>query len=192
MKVARQLGTQSEHGDREKDGFYATPARLTADLLEKETFSGPVWECCAGMGHMSEALLAAGNEVISTDLVDRGYDKATTRIDVLLEYQLHALNVMSNPPFKLFGEIARHLLSLKPEKLVLLGKLNALSLAGHVDLWADSRFACYYVFRYGSRPSLLKDGDDKWLEAQGMLDLCWYVWKANPTTHAELRFVGKD
>jgi len=124
--------------------------------------------------------------------VDRGYEPAQSRIDLLMEYQLMAPNIFTNPPFKLFKQMAAHALSLGPRKMIFLGKLSALSRMECAELWDDPRFARYYVFRYGTRPSLLKDGDEAWLGSGGMLDLCWFVWEAGADTHGELRRIGKD
>jgi hypothetical protein len=69
---------------REKDDFYPTPPEGTQALLAVEKFDGPIWEPACGAGDMSRELAAGGYEVISTDLVDRGYGEA--RIDFLMDY----------------------------------------------------------------------------------------------------------
>jgi len=42
-------------------------------LLSVETFEGSIWEPACGDGAISKVLLAAGFDVVSTDLIDRGF-----------------------------------------------------------------------------------------------------------------------
>lgn len=53
--------------------YYATDPRAVELLLEMETFSDKIWECACGEGHISKVLKQNGYEVLSTDLIDRGY-----------------------------------------------------------------------------------------------------------------------
>ena len=53
--------------------FYPTPPEAVRALLSVETFEGSIWEPACGDGAISKVLLEAGHEVVSTDLIDRGY-----------------------------------------------------------------------------------------------------------------------
>ena len=66
----------SSHSNRERqrDDYYATEPKATELLLKEETFAPVIWECACGEGHMAKVLEAHGYQVISTDLVYRGYD----------------------------------------------------------------------------------------------------------------------
>ena len=59
--------------DAEAHDYYATEPKAVELLLEQEKFSPQVWECACGEGHISEVLKANGYNVLSSDLVDRGY-----------------------------------------------------------------------------------------------------------------------
>ena len=59
--------------DRAKHDYYATPPEAVEELLKVEKFTKKVWECACGEGHISKVLKAHGYEVISTDLIDRGF-----------------------------------------------------------------------------------------------------------------------
>src|SRR5438874_9423105 len=85
--------------DREKDDFYPTPAPATVALLAKEQFGPSIWEPACGDGAISKVLEANGHNVVSTDLFNRGYGEA--RIDFLMEQQLLAPQIVTNPPFKM-------------------------------------------------------------------------------------------
>jgi hypothetical protein len=100
--VARRLGIATDPANREKDDYYITAPEK---LLSVEKFDGPVWEPCCGEGHISRVLLDAGYDVVSTDLVDRGYGEP--RVDFLLEWRTLAPNIVTNPPFALIEDFMR-------------------------------------------------------------------------------------
>jgi len=66
-------GIIPDKANRERDDFYPTPPAGTRALLEVESFTGPIWEPACGDGAISKVLESAGHQVISTDLIDRGY-----------------------------------------------------------------------------------------------------------------------
>lgn len=59
--------------DRQANDYYATPPLAVEMLLELENLSSHVWEPACGQGHISKVLVAHGYEVVSTDLINRGY-----------------------------------------------------------------------------------------------------------------------
>ena len=58
---------------RIKNDFYPTPSYVVEELLKREVFSGDIWECACGEGHISKVLKDNFYSVYSSDLVDRGY-----------------------------------------------------------------------------------------------------------------------
>lgn len=90
---------------REGQDFYATPAWVTEALLRHITLRGPVWEPCCGDGAMSTVLEAAGHQVISTDLMDRGF--GTPGVDFLQCRQVpgECRSIVTNPPY---GDTGSH------------------------------------------------------------------------------------
>ena len=73
-KVFTTLGS-SNHVPEEREAFdyYATDPRAVEMLLELEQFSPVIWEPACGEGHISKVLQAHDYEVISTDLIYRGF-----------------------------------------------------------------------------------------------------------------------
>ena len=73
-KVFTTLGS-SNHAleNREAFDYYATDPKAVEMLLELEQFAPVIWEPACGEGHISKVLQAHGYEVISTDLVYRGF-----------------------------------------------------------------------------------------------------------------------
>ena len=73
--IADILGCASPTNTRESDDFYATPCECTEALIAAEGDRLPpqIWEPCCGTGDISIVLQRHGREVVSTDLIDRGY-----------------------------------------------------------------------------------------------------------------------
>jgi len=108
-------------GVREKDEYYGTPAWVTDALLTAEPFFGAIWEPACGHGLIASRLAEHGHEVVATDLVNRGYGQHG--VDFLMEQRLLAPNIVTNPPFKLAREFARHAMDIGATKCALLLKL---------------------------------------------------------------------
>jgi hypothetical protein len=84
---------------REGQDFYATPTWVTEALLRHVRLRGPVWEPCCGDGAMSSVLAASGHQVVSTDLMDRGF--GTPGVDFLQcrEVPDQCRSIVTNPPY---------------------------------------------------------------------------------------------
>ena len=91
--------------DREGKDFYATPPWVTEALLQHVRFRAPIWEPCCGDGAMSSVLADHGYDVVSTDLVDRGF--GTPGVDFLLSREVPGgcRSIVTNPPY---GDTGSH------------------------------------------------------------------------------------
>ena len=69
--------TRAEHD------YYATDPRAIELLLDEEKFSNRIWECACGEGHISKVLEQKGYDVLSTDLIDRGYGTGGGGLSIL-------------------------------------------------------------------------------------------------------------
>lgn len=98
--------------DRETNDYYATEPKALELLLEKETFSPYVWECACGEGHLSKVLEAKGYNVLSTDLIDRGYGEVK---DFLTTDVKWCGDIITNPPYKYALEFVEHALDVVTE-----------------------------------------------------------------------------
>lgn len=95
--VTLGASNHSEH-DREENDYYATEPKAVDFLLDVENFEGSIWENACGEGHLSKRMIEKGLEVISTDLIDRGY--GTGNIDFFECKEALGANIITNPPFK--------------------------------------------------------------------------------------------
>lgn len=116
--------------DRAEHDFYATEPRAAELLLDEEDFEGSIWENCCGLGHISEVIKNRGYDVVSTDLIERGY--GTGGIDFFECEKALADNIITNPPYKYVTEWVLHSLELLDEgkKLALFLPLTFLESGG--------------------------------------------------------------
>jgi hypothetical protein len=94
--------------------FYPTPTWVTETLADFISIRGKsVWECACGNGRMSEALAAAGAEVFSSDIVDRGYRAFNGKFDFISSCDSPSLfdAVITNPPFGRQGRLAERFIA---------------------------------------------------------------------------------
>ena len=99
----------SNHSEEERqtDDYYATEPRAVELLLERENFSGYVWECACGGGHISDVLKQNGYSVYSSDLIDRHY-QGTVIQDFLKSNDLNTMDIITNPQYKYTKEFVQN------------------------------------------------------------------------------------
>lgn len=157
---------------RDPHDFYPTDAALTYTLLEHEKFQESIWEPACGDGAMSKVLKQwSGLPVVSTDLVRRGYGRSG--VDFLRTRRLRGLNVVTNPPFKMWQDFAQHALDLRAEKVALLGRL--LLLEGWERSLFFKRTHLTRVWVVGRAKMLPPGAVDK--GHNGMIAFAWFVWQ---------------
>lgn len=77
--------------------FYPTPPSAIRALLSVERFEGDIWEPACGDGAIGRELVAAGYDVIATDITDWGY--GYPGYDFLTLEKPFARNIVTNPPY---------------------------------------------------------------------------------------------
>lgn len=103
---------------RETNDFYATDPKAIDKLLQVWQGSGIIWECAAGMGHLSSKLKSIDYngrpffEVTASDIIirDNLLDKDITQIDFLdnkIEGNSLQSDIVTNPPYKYAEEFIR-------------------------------------------------------------------------------------
>ncbi|MTJ82833.1 MAG: hypothetical protein F8N37_17740 [Telmatospirillum sp.] len=155
---------------RPDDDFYPTPRSAIEALLRVERFDGVIWEPACGDGAISRVLEETGHQVLSTDLIDRGYGRGG--IDFLLDYTTRADSVVTNPPFRLAADFARHALTRTTGKVALLCKLNFLEGIKRKPLFEATPLRTVYVF--SERLTMHRNGETT--DRKGMIAFGWFVW----------------
>ena len=177
----RVSGVAIDRENREKDDFYPTPTDAVEALLRVEKFEGAVWECACGDGAISRILQDAGYEVVSTDLVDRGYGQPC--VDFLMEPTALAPNIVTNPPFKNVAAFLRQAMHLSTGKVAMLLRLACLEGQDRRKIYEASPLARVWVF--SRRLTIHRAGIENPESSGGMLAFAWFVWdhahKGSPT-----------
>lgn len=168
----RSAGVAIDAENREKDDFYPTPRDGIEALLAVETFTGPIWEPACGDGAISSVLAEHGYDVVSSDLVDRGY--GIPRVDFLMEWKPLAPNIITNPPFKYVEPFMRKSLDLTTGKVALLLRLACLEGKERGLIYRSTPLARVWVF--SARLQIWRNGVAD-SHASGMIAFAWFVWE---------------
>ena len=154
--------------------FYPTPEWGTRALLKYQKFQGSILEPCCGDGSMSEVLEAAGYQVVSSDIIDRGYGEQRD----FFEITGHVDNIVTNPPFNIAENILAHALEIADRKVCLLLRTAFLE--------SRSRFERFYrankpaaVLVFSERLSMYPKGAEA--TAGGTTSYAWFVWDKRVT-----------
>lgn len=105
----------SNHSKQEREtmDYYATEPKAIDLLASKFDIPHRVWECACGGGSLSQRLKERGHEVISTDIIDRGYEGFDGECDFLSRLFHPTIEgdyaIVTNPPYKFVTELANRL-----------------------------------------------------------------------------------
>lgn len=180
----RVAGVAVDKANREKDDFYPTPPEGTLALLAVESFDGPIWEPACGDGAISKVLQSAGYDVVSTDLVNRGFGEHG--VDFLMEWRPRAPNIVTNPPFKMVAPFMRQSLQLSTGKVAMLLRLACLEGRERREIFDSTPLARVWVF---SRRLSMKRGGYDGETSGGMLAFAWFVWEHGYTGKPTLGWI---
>lgn len=159
--------------DREPHDYYATPPEAVERLLEVEEFYHRILEPCCGEGHISRVLAAHGHEVVSYDLIDRGF--GIGGVDFLKLGAIQGADIITNPPYKESTKLVRHALDIQQEgrKVAMLLKIQFLEGLDRAQLFDDHPPKKIYVF--SKRIKCAKNGDFSC--GAGTICFAWYIWQ---------------
>lgn len=168
------LGATS-HSDtaRQVDDYYATEPVAVEELLKLETFSKTVIEPCCGEGHISKVLENYGHDVISFDIVDRGFGA----VQDFFEYKKNnTYDIITNPPYKYAKEFVEHALEISEvgTKIAMLLRIQFFEGSGRRELFQNNPPKTVYVS--AKRIKCAINGD---FQKTGSSAVCyaWYIWE---------------
>ena len=181
--IFKTLGASNHtEKEREEDDFYATDPVAVDLLLDYRGITMPewVWEPSCGSGCLSERLRQRGHEVVSTDLVYRGYGDGGINFFEQKEMPGRCGAIVTNPPYKFATEYVLHALDLLPE-------------GGWLCLFLKTTFAegkeryqrifgvtpPIYVLQCSERVLCAKNAEFDRMEAAGgsAVSYAWWVWQ---------------
>ena len=168
----------SNHTDekRQQHDYYATDPKATELLLAEERFSPLIWECACGEGHISKVLEKHGFDVMSTDLIYRGFGDPKP-LD-FLEYSIEDFDgdIITNPPYKYALEFVEKALDCVHDgnKVAMFLKIQFLEGKKRKDFFMRNPPKRIYVL--SSRLDCALNGD---FERYNKKAICyvWFVWE---------------
>lgn len=195
MKASLMLAV-NPNSTREQNDFYATDSYAITKMAEKFKEIGvsqKLWECACGEGHLSKPLIELGYDVLSTDLIDRGYGETE---NFLTSNRKWNGDIITNPPFKdarAFIEKAMNLLE-TGRKAIFLLKIQFLETRKRADLF--ERCGLKMVIVNSERICCAMNGDfDRYFNKKGAKYTggtqcyAWFVFEKGYTDNPVLDFV---
>ena len=185
MKAGLMLGV-NPNTKREENDFYATNPKameLALPFLERCGLSKIVWECACGKGHLSKVLLQHGYDVVSTDLINRGFGDVQDFLKTEGSNS-YDCDIVTNPPFKLADKFIEKGMDLitNGHKVCLFLKVQFLESKSRYFLFKNNPLKKLLV--YSERQQCAKDAEFEKYTATTQC-YCWFVfekgYKGEPT-----------
>lgn len=175
-------------GERQTEDYYATEPKAVEWLMQLENLNKHIWECACGEGHLAKPLIRGGYDVLSTDLIDRGY--GTGGVDFLKQTEVFDGDIITNPPYKYAKEFVEQALNLVNDgsKVCMFLKLTFLESKARKELFEKNPPKTVWVS--SSRLQCAKNGDfDTYGKGVGTaVAYAWYVWEKGYAGPTEIRW----
>jgi hypothetical protein len=141
-----------------------------------EEFHPVIWECACGEGHLAKVFQEAGHEVISTDLIYRGFGDAEPLdflIDTLDDFEG---DIKTNPPYKHALQFIETALDSVKEgrKVAMFLKLTFLEGKARRKFFENNPPKTVYVS--SSRLNCAMNGDFDTYKSNNAICYAWFVW----------------
>lgn len=161
--------------NREENDFYATEPKALELLLDLETFSPCVWECACGQGHLSEVLKSRGYNVISSDLIDRGYGYAN--VDFLQSTKQFDGDIITNPPYRYAQEFVEHALDILTDGRKVVMFLKVQFLEGKARRKLFEKYPPKKIYVSSGRLRCAMNGDFEKYAKSNAVAYAWFIWE---------------
>ena len=194
--IFKTLGASNHtEAERESDDFYATSPKAIDILLEYADLHLPyqIWEPSCGSGCLSERLKECGYQVVSTDLVFRGYGKGNTNFFEQTAMPAGCEAIITNPPYKHATEYVTHALRLLPDNGLLCLFLKTTFAEGkerYTKIFGIT--PPIYVLQCSERVLCAKNAAFDYMEEHGgsAVSYAWWIWRKGYQGHTTLDWVN--
>lgn len=195
MKAGLMLAVNS-NSKREENDFYATDGFAIVkmkDKLKEVGISQRVWECACGNGCLSEPLKELGYDVLSTDIIDRGFGEVE---DFLKTDRKWSGDIITNPPFKYASDFIEKAIEILSEgrKAMFLLKIQFVETKKRAELFR--KCGLKYVIVNSERICCAMNGDfDLYFNKRngryvgGTQLYAWFVFEKGYSGDAKIDFV---
>ena len=169
----------SNHTDkeREKNDFYATQPEAIDKLVcaIKNMLPKKVWECACGTGCLSDRLKDFGYDVVSSDLIDRGYGDVADFLKTT-EMPNDSNCIITNPPYKYAEDFVEKALEIVPNGNKVCMFLRVLFLESKSRKKLFEKYPPKTIYVSSSRINCARNGDFQNFGLKA-LAYAWYVWE---------------
>ena len=171
--------------DRQAEDYYATEPAATDWLCKLEEFKSPILEPSCGEGHISKQLIANGYDVVSRDLVDRGYGEVADFL--YMNTETWDGDIITNPPYAFAQEFVEQALKMiQPgRKVAMFLKLTFLEGKKRADLFKNNPPRRVWVS--SSRLKCAMNGDFDSVGGRATA-YAWFVWEKGFKGHPEIHW----
>ncbi len=154
-------------------------------LCKIEQFKSPILEPSCGEGHISRQLIANGYEVVSRDLVDRGYGEVADFL--FFNNEQWEGDIITNPPYAAAQEFVEQALKMiQPgRKVAMFLKLTFLEGKARWALFRDNPPIRVWVSC--SRLKCAMNGDFDKYESSATA-YAWFIWEKGFKGNPEIRW----
>lgn len=176
---------------RQLNNFYVTHPSCTADILREEEFYKDVLEPFCGVGSMSEVIKQHGHNVLSYDIVDRGYGLVGDFYRT--EFPRRKFDIITNPPYDNVIDVVLRCLDICKEKVAVLMPLRYLSSgSSYNELY--KKYPPKSVYVYQERICIAKNADfEKYNNAGANMEIyAWYIWERGYKGTTELKWISNQ
>ena len=176
---------------RQLNNFYATHPSCTADILREEEFYKDILEPFCGVGSMSEVIKQHGHNVLSYDIVDRGYGLVGDFYQV--DFPRRKYDIITNPPYDNVIDVVLRCLDICKEKVAVLMPLRYLSSGSrYKELY--NKYPPVRVYVYQERICIAKNADfEKYNDAGANMEIyAWYIWERGFKGTTELKWISNQ
>lgn len=183
----------SNHSDKEREtnDYYATDPKALEIFLKKLKEDGiklhkNIWECACGEGHLSKVLKKEGYNVLSTDLIYRGYGIGSN--DFLKNIDLWDGDILTNPPYKYAKEFVEKALESTRNGCYTIMFLKIQFLEGQSRRKLFNKYPPKYVYVNSARQTCYINGDmSKKMSSASCY--CWFIWEKGYANETIIRWI---
>ena len=176
--LQRLNGMEIVDQQRQVDDFYPTHPSITQMLLDREELDGTIWEPACGRGDMSQVFIDNGHDVLSTDLIDRGYGEGG--VDFLDDDQISRFgavdNIITNPPFKFALDFVLQAKKMARKKICILNATMFLDGIKRYEMWMDQEFPLKTMYQFSGRVVFRKNEIVDQTQ-NGLIPWAWFVFE---------------
>ena len=180
------LACNHRSNDVAEHDYYATEPIAMEKLCDAFQFHKNIWEPACGEGHLSKVLESRGYDVISTDLIDRGFG-GYEPLDFLQTNECNLKeDIITNPPYSLANDFVKKALDTVADGyfVAMFLKLTFVSSKGRKELFRNNPPKTIYAF--SERVECAKNGK---FEGKRGVDYAWFIWQKGLHGVTELRWL---